>query len=408
MANARKDSRGYALRTGECQRSDGRYSYSYTDRGKKRHTIYAKSLVELRAREKNLQKQLLDGVDPFVAEKWTLNDMYDRYMSQKFNLKETTKANYMYMYEHLVRYSFGRLKLSSIKYTDVKRFYYELVTEKGIKPNTIETIHNTIHPALQLAVREEILRINPSDGVMGELKKSKVWDKPKRHALTKPQQDALMEYVTTHREFAGWVPIITVLIGTGMRIGECLGLRWCDVNFKTRVISVNHNLSDRPVPGENYCERHIQTPKTEAGERTIPMIDEVFNAFLTEYQIQKCIGFCTEEIDGYSGFIFSTSEGRVYNAACINNALHRIRDAYNRDETKLAKKEKRDPVLMPNFSAHVFRHTFCTRFCENETNLKVIQEIMGHADIQTTMDIYAEATEEKKQEVINNLQGKIF
>lgn len=171
---------------------------------------------------------------------------------------------------------------------------------------------------------------------------------------------------------------------------------------------MNHNLTDRPVPGEKYVERHIQTPKTEAGMRTIPMIDEVFNAFLTEYQIQKCIGFCEEEIDGYSGFIFTTSEGRVYNGACINNAFHRIRDNYNKEETTLAKKEKRDSVLLPNLSAHILRHTFCTRFCENENNLKVIQEIMGHADIQTTMDIYAEATEEKKQEVINNLQGKIF
>lgn len=408
MVGTRKDPRGYVLRTGECYRADGRYSYGYTDRCGKRHTIYAKSLVDLRAREKDLQKKLLDGVDPFAAEKWTLNDMYDRYMSQKFNLKDTTKANYMYMYEHLVRDSLGKLKLASIKYTDVKRFYYELVTEKGIKPNTVETVHNTIHPALQLAVREEIIRINPSDGVMGELKRSRIWNKPKRHALTKPQQDVLMEYVTSNREYAGWVPIITVLIGTGMRIGECLGLRWCDVDFDKRVISVNHNLTDRPVPGENYCERHIQTPKTEAGTRIIPMIDEVVEAFLTEYQIQKCLGFCTEEIDGYSGFIFSTSEGRVYNSACINNALHRIRNNYNKEETKLAKKEKRDPVLLPSFSAHVLRHTFCTRFCENETNLKVIQEIMGHADIQTTMDIYAEATEEKKLEVFSNLQGKIF
>lgn len=113
--------------------------------------------------------------------------MYDRYMSQKFNLRETTKANYMYMYEHLVRDFFGRFELSSIKYTDVKRFYYELVSEKGIKPNTVEIVHNTIHPSLQLAVREEIIRINPSDGVVGELKRSKFWDKPKRHALTKQQ-----------------------------------------------------------------------------------------------------------------------------------------------------------------------------------------------------------------------------
>lgn len=73
-----------------------------------------------------------------------------------------------------------------------------------------------------------------------------------------------------------------------------------------------------------------------------------------------------------------------------------------------AKTEKREPNLIPQFTAHQLRHTFCTRFCENETNLKVIQEIMGHADITTTMDIYAEASPEKKQEVMANLQGKIF
>ncbi len=92
----------------------------------------------------------------------------------------------------------------------------------------------------------------------------------------------------------------------------------------------------------------------------------------------------------------------------MNNAIRRAIEAYNKEETDLAKKEKRDPVLMPRFSAHNLRHTFCTRFCENESNLKVIQDIMGHADITTTMDIYAEATQEKKQEVMANLQGKIF
>lgn len=65
-------------------------------------------------------------------------------------------------------------------------------------------------------------------------------------------------------------------------------------------------------------------------------------------------------------------------------------------------------MLLPKFSAHHLRHTFCTRFCENETNIKVIQSIMGHSDISTTMDIYAEATEEKKQEVIANMENKIF
>ena len=73
-----------------------------------------------------------------------------------------------------------------------------------------------------------------------------------------------------------------------------------------------------------------------------------------------------------------------------------------------AKKEHREPVLLPNFSAHSLRHTFCTRLCERETNLKVIQSIMGHKDIQTTMDIYAEATEEKKQETFGCNNGCIL
>ena len=72
-----------------------------------------------------------------------------------------------------------------------------------------------------------------------------------------------------------------------------------------------------------------------------------------------------------------------------------------------AKKEKREAVILPDFSAHHLRHTFCTRLCEQETNLKVIQSIMGHKDIKTTMEIYAEATEEKKQESFERLAATI-
>lgn len=117
--------------------------------------------------------------------------------------------------------------------------------------------------------------------------------------------------------------------------------------------------------------------------------------------------FCEEVIDGYSGFVFSTASHTVYSPSAVNNAIHRAVNAYNKKEQALADKEKRDALLLPNFSAHHLRHTFCTRFCENETNLKVIQSIMGHADISTTMDIYADATEDKKKEVMTNLEGKI-
>ena len=83
----RKDSKGYALKVGECQRKDGRYSYYYTDRRGKRHTVYEKSLVELRSREREIRQDLDYGVSPDEAHRLTLNDLYDRYIGQKYNLK---------------------------------------------------------------------------------------------------------------------------------------------------------------------------------------------------------------------------------------------------------------------------------------------------------------------------------
>ena len=118
-------------------------------------------------------------------------------------------------------------------------------------------------------------------------------------------------------------------------------------------------------------------------------------------------GFNQTIVDGYSGFIFQNRYGEPLNAHCINRAIERISRDYNAEEARLAQEQGREPELLPHFSAHNLRHTFCTRFCENETNLKVIQEIMGHADISTTMNIYNEATKEKKIESFANLEGKI-
>ena len=331
-----------------------------------------------------------------------------KYIGQKYDLKATTRANYIYTYDHFVREGFGKRKLASIRYTDVKKFYYDLILERGIKSATLDNIHTQLHPAFQMAVRDGLIRVNPSDGVMAEIKKSHVWKKEKRRSLTVPQQVAFMRHLNENNDFVGWRPVITVLLGTGMRIGECLGLRWEDLDFEARTISVNHNLVYRRLEKGQGMMKHINTPKTAAGTRTIPMLKEVYDAFLDEYQFQRITGFCEEEVDGYSGFVFSSSVKTVMIPEDVNRAIQRVTDAYNKEEKVCAKNESREPLLIPHFSAHHLRHTFCTRFCENETNLKVIQSIMGHADITTTMDIYAEATEEKKQEIIANLENKIL
>ena len=91
----------------------------------------------------------------------------------------------------------------------------------------------------------------------------------------------------------------------------------------------------------------------------------------------------------------------------MNQGIRRITENYNSHELLRAKKEKREPVLLTHFSCHHLRHTFATRLCEAESNLKVIQSVMGHRNIETTMDIYAEATEERKQESFEGLALKL-
>ena len=409
MANkTRKDKKGYMLRTGECQRKDGRYSYAYTDRWKKRHVVYATSLVELRELEKQIRMDIDSGIDPNAAKVMTVNDAFDRYISRKYDLKPTTKSNYQFNYEHFIREGFGKEKIGKIRYSDVKKFYYDLMKERGIKPRTLDGINTVLHSTFKMAVRDEIIRSNPAEGVMAEIKKSDLWVKTRKCGLTVPEQKELVAFMQDSHQFKGWVPVITVLLGTGMRIGECLGLRWEDIDLDKRLISVNHNLVDYQDRDIKKQVRKIQTTKTRAGVRMIPMIDEVYEAFITEFELQSAIGFCEEEIDGYSGFIFTTTDQKLMSRSAVNNAIHRIVRIHNEEEEKKAKAEGREPILIPQFSAHQLRHTFCTRFCENETNLKVIQSIMGHSDITTTMDIYADATPEKKQEIMANLNGKIF
>ena len=156
------------------------------------------------------------------------------------------------------------------------------------------------------------------------------------------------------------------------------------------------------------CYFSVTSPKTTAGYRIIPMLPEVKQAILNEKKYQEEVGLtCQASIDGYTDFIFLNRNGFAHNPQTINRTIKRITLAYNEEEIERAERERRAPVLLPNFSCHNLRHTFATRYCENETNLKVIQEIMGHKDIATTMEIYAEATKEAKVKSFEDLCGKI-
>lgn len=412
MAKARKDNKGRALRKGESQRSqDQRYLYTFTDPVGKRRYIYATTLQELREKEKKIIRDQLDGLDVYVAGKADLNYVVDRYMATKNNLASSTYANYRYMYDHFCKDGFGRRKIAELRYSDVLQFYLSLI-ERGVEVKTVESLHCVLHPAFDMAVRDEIIRKNPSDKVISEVKKRQGRKQKVNRALTVEQQNELMSYITDHPLYDYWRPLFTVLLGTGCRIGEICGLRWEDVDLENRVIDINHSMTyfRRGKQAPYTFEFRFGLPKTEAGIRKIPMLDEVHDVLVEMYEQQKKEGFSPLVVDGATGFIFINKSGNLYKHSAIDHSIRRIVNNHNAEEIVKAKKEHREPIILPFFSCHTFRHTFCTRFCENETNVKVIQAVMGHADIKTTMDIYAEVTESKKKETMEDLSKnlKIF
>ena len=409
MAKQRKDSKGRVLRRGEIYLKKKRlYCFSYTDPFGKRRYLYAKDIVKLREKEKYLERCKLDGIEMYVEGRATVNYVFNRFISLKTELRNQTRSNYLERYETYVKDGFGRKRISEVRYSDVLGFYQALLL-RGLSYNTVKSIHSILFATFQLAVKDRVILYNPAESAISEISRSNRGRTEPRHALLIEEQKAFLAFLD-RPENIRWKPIFVVLFGTGCRIGEIIGLRWSDVDFENSSISINHSITycaGRRMIGNSHYE--VNLPKTNAGIRTIPMLAEVREALIAEKNFQKQSGtHSIEEVDGLSGFIFCNRFGGLYNASSLNRIIHRLTDDYNAQEELASAREKRDPLFLPSFSCHIIRHTFCTRLCENETNLKVIQSVMGHKDIQTTMDIYAEVSERKKQEVFQNLNNKVF
>ena len=406
MSNTTKKSNGkrvdknrIVLRKGEFQREDGLYRFRWTGNDGKRHYIYARTLDDLREKEMQLAIDEFEGIRTDKPNA-TVNDLFDTWCELKMGIKDNTFQNYKYMYNMFVRKSFGRLKLAMVKKSDVKRFYNNLADEKILKISTIDTVHNILHQVFDLAVSDNYIRVNPTDNMLKELKQSHNFQVEKRKALTVPEEHMFIEFLKTNPQYNHWYPIFAVMLETGMRVGEVVGLRWCDIDFDENLISVNHTLVYYNHGGDKGCYFSVNTPKTKAGERTIPMLDFVKEAFELERKYQERIGIsCKAEIDGYTDFVFINRFGAVQHQGTLNKAIKRITRDCN-DAALLRSSEEQ--TLLPPFSCHSLRHTFTTRLCEKGVNVKVIQDVLGHSDFSTTMDIYTDVTKDlKRQEFVN-------
>lgn len=404
MAKKRYDSKHRLLRTGETERADGYYIYRWTTRDGRRHSCTAATLEALREKEDEIAKDKQDGIRA-EAKNVTVNDMYDLWREMKRGLKDNTFQNYCYMYEQFAADEVGKLRIQTLKKSDIKRFYNLLVDERQLKISTVDNVHTVLHQVLTVAVDDGYLRTNVSDNVLKELKQARNLETNKRKALTQAEQDLFLEFLQSEKTpFHHWYTIFAVMLGTGMRVGEVTGLRWCDIDLERGIIDVNHTLVYYNH-AENGCYFNVHTPKTKAGTRQIPMLDYVKEAFLQEKQYQEENDIlCKVTIDGYTDFIFVNRFGGVQHQGTLNKAIRRITRNCN---DALLNKNSNPKVLLPRFSCHSLRHTFTTRLVESGVNIKVVQDVLGHKDVKTTLNIYTDATQELKQREFENLQKRI-
>ncbi len=163
--------------------------------------------------------------------KTTLNDIFKAYMKDKNELKLTTKNSYKFFYKSYIKDEIGSMKIKSIKYSDIRRLYSSLIADKGLKPSSVRTIHKALRPIFAFAVRDGYIASNPTEGVLKDLKKTYTCEKPKRHALTIQEQEVFINFVANSQQYNHLLPLFTVFLGTGCRVGELTGLRWEDCDF---------------------------------------------------------------------------------------------------------------------------------------------------------------------------------
>jgi len=392
---ARKDNRGRNLKVGESQRKDGLYMYRYTDeKTGKRSTIYDSDLASLRVKEKQITKDMDDDiVTDQTARKMTVNMLFERYMQSK-QLAQTTKVNYLNMWNLQVKDAIGTMKVIQVKPSHIKLFYADL-SKKELAHNTIKLIHNLLYPSFEMAMEDDLIRKNPCKNALkdnGEAPKEK-------QALTILQQKKMMDFVRESNIYSMYEPLLQIMIETSFRCGEIIGLTWSDVDMKKKEISINHQLVYKDFKdGNGYCF-HITTPKTESGIRKFPMTDRIYQAFEKQRKQNFLLGLRgSAVIDDVTGYVFNSKNDSPMMPSALNNVLYNIVKVYNAKEMDLAKKEKREPELLPKISAHILRHTGCTRMAESGMDMKVVQYLMGHAHMDVTMDVYNHITEQSRIE----------
>ena len=376
------------------QRADGRWVarkiFGYKPNGKpNRKSFYAGTAFEASQKLSDYERQVENGLN---ADAETLN--FSKWLTlwiYEYKLKSLRPHTYD-TYETLIKFriipALGKYKLLKLRPEHLQAFINNLKKENGeaLSVSTIKKIKCVISGALKQAVKNGLITRNPADALsLPKRNKNK-----KVGAFTPTEQTIFLKQIYSHRIYA----LFVLAIGTDMRIGELLALRWSDINFKQNEINVSVSVSrskDREATTGNVLKSSIKVaePKTKAGSRVIPMTFEVRQALVKHREAQTAERFHAQNAWTDNGLVFCTALGGYLEYRNVTRLYERQRELSG----------------ISDLTFHCLRHTFATNAISAGLDYYYLYRIMGHTTISVTLDVYAEYMPDKSRSEMEKMEG---
>ena len=293
------------------------------------------------------------------------------------NLQPTTIDGYKVNITKHINPYIGAIPIQSLKPQHVENLYKTLL-DKGLSAKSIVYVHRNLRQALQSAVTKLQLNRNVCD-----LVRTPKQTKFKPNVLEENEIIMLLQAVKDTRLE---IPV-TISTMIGLRRGEVLGLKWSDIDFERKNVSIKHNLTSSKFAG-----LRISQPKTSSGIRTIDLPDGLIDLLLMHYSAQ--LGDIAVLGDAYqkNDLVCCNRNGTMLNPNTISKAFLEFLRKNNLKEIRF----------------HDLRHSNATLMLKYKVPIKVASQRLGHSSVKITMDTYTHVLDEMDRDAADKLNDGIF
>lgn len=388
---------GKSLKNRECgkgiyQRKDGKFSARYYAQNGKRHEKYFDTLPEARNWLADARYEDKHGIVVATPD-MTVDIWFDFWIKNLINdLAPNTLRNYQERYKHNIQPVIGKMCISDVKPMHCKAVLNRM--EELYAGSTIRQAYITMGTMLKAAVMNDVIVKHPMNGVR--------YTKPVRAVddvkfLTVEEQIQFLETAKRSHNYRQYA----LLLETGLRTAELIGLTWDAIDWKKHTLTVNKSLEYRHKQG--YWR--AGPPKTEKSYRTIPLTDYAYHILKECYDERET----RKEADTLSQ-VLEYTDRRTGEVKCL---IMRDLVFINWRTGEPAKNSSYDTHLyklcdeagIKRFCMHALRHTYATRAIEGGMQPKVLQKLLGHASIKTTMDRYVHVTDDSMANAVRQFES---